>query len=57
MNRWKRRWWWYECEVTRPVGMVYVMKTKRKLSFVAYHLIKYLHGEEKLIEIGNTFWE
>lgn len=66
MNPWKRKFYFYVSEVIFieeiPVKLLdsdytYLMKRThtitRKLGFFSYHFIKFIHGEEKLIEMGS----
>lgn len=54
-NPWKRKLWWYEVTMICPYITLSgeSMDVTRKLGFVSYHLIKYFHGEKRIIEMGT----
>lgn len=54
MNSWKRKGIFYVSDLVYQCDKDgYTVRVHRKLDFIAYHLIKWIHGEEKLIEMAN----
>ena len=51
-NPWKRRGFSYVASETRKAGPYLYTATKR-LGFFSYHLIRWYHGEAKLIEMAR----
>lgn len=50
---WKRNWLVYTAEYEYQVNETHTGKVTRKLDFLAYHLIRYFHGDKKLHEMAN----
>jgi len=48
MNPWVRKGLTYEVTLAYANGLT----VTKRLDFLAYHLIKWIHGEQKLIEIA-----
>lgn len=53
MNPWSRNGFFYTC-TKQYANNGYVLFHTKKLDIISYHLIKWIHGEAKLIEMANN---
>jgi len=51
-NPWKRNYLVYSC-VLVVENRSFRTEITKHLDFISYHLIKFIHGEKKLIEMAN----
>jgi hypothetical protein len=51
MNPWQRRGWFYYATLTVIRGG-YTWNVTKKLDFISYNVIKWIHGEEKLSDMA-----
>jgi len=52
---WNRRWYFYVSSAEATVGELRYSMTK-KLGFVSYWLIRWVHGRDKLWEMSAQGW-